>query len=331
MLWLKWIGRDLKYSIRSLLKDRGSVALALLALSLGIGATTVIVSVVYSLLVNTFPYKDPSRIIHFYIVSPDQPWRSAWYPLPEFLEYRAQNQVISDVLGGASMEVLYNLENSTYRVRGALLDSQALRALGVRPILGREIADADGAPNAAPTFLMSERLWRERFNRDSSLLGKTFRLNGVVRTLIAILPPRFSLHNADVFFPTTMGPGLTQALVNGERGERSQPLLVWTYARLKPGVTPEQAAANIEVIARNLAKAYPFRYPKQFKVAVVSMSDAYTTTTFKQMLYILLGAVLTLLLIACSNVSNLLLARATTRERELAVRASLGASRWRST
>jgi putative ABC transport system permease protein len=317
----------LRYAVRSLLRDRGSVALALLALSLGIGATTVIFSVVYSVLVNAFPFRDQSRVVHFYAMAANgQGGGSWWYSAREHLDYKAQNHVFSHFLGGASMEVLYNLGNETYRVRGALIDPQAMPALGVKPALGRGITDADGARGAAPTFMMSDRMWRERFNRDPSVMGMTLKLNGTMRTLIAIAPPRFALHNADVFFPTTITPDLKSDLV-GFSAE--QPLSVWTYARLKDGVTLEQAA-DLEVIARNQQRLYPDQYPKgELKVTVVSLADAYTADSIKGMIYILVGAVLMLLLIACSNVANLLLARAMARETELAVRASLGASRGR--
>lgn len=323
---LGWIGRDLRHAVRSLLRDRTSVVLALVALSLGIGSATVIFSVAYSVFVNTLPYKDPGRVVHFYITAAERPGRSAWYPVEEFLDYRAQNQVFTEVLGGASMEVLYRLDNGTYRVRGAIIDPHALRVLGVKPVLGRDMTDADGAANAPPTFLMSDRMWNERFNRDPKVLGMTLELNGTFRTLIAILPPRVLLHNADVFFPTTITPDLTEAIVGGPT---NQPLDVWTYARLRPGVTKAQAAANVDVIAHNEARLHPTRYPKNFTVSVVSLADAYTAESLQQMVYILIGAVLMLLLIACSNVANLLLARAAARETELALRASLGSSRVR--
>src|SRR5687767_10754314 len=134
---LQSLGRDVKYAVRSLLRDRGSVALAVVALSLGIGATTVIFSVVYSILISAFPFQNPTRVVHFYVERADRRGGSHWYPAPEFAEFRAQNSVFSHVLGGASLEVIYTLNNSTYRVRGAHLDTQALSALGVRPILGR--------------------------------------------------------------------------------------------------------------------------------------------------------------------------------------------------
>jgi predicted permease len=323
---LAWIGRDLRHAIRSLVTDGGSVALALLALSLGIGATTIIFSVVYSVLISAFPFRDSSRVVHFYVNAANQPGRSAWYPAREFLDYRAQNHVFSHVLGGASLEVLYNLDNATYRVRGALIDPQALPALGLKPILGRDMTDADGALGAPPTFLMSDRMWNERFNRDRNVLGMTLKLNGTMRTLIAITPPRFLLHGADVFFPTTITASSTEALMGGSS---TDPLDVWTYARLKPGVTLPEAAADLEVIARNQARLYPDRYPTPFSITVMSLADAYTATSLKEMVYILTGAVVMLLMIACSNVANLLLARTTAREMELALRASLGASRAR--
>ena len=234
--------------------------------------------------------------------------------------------MFSHTLGGHSLEVLYDVEGDTYRARGALIDTQALGVLGVRPILGRGISDADGTPEAPPTFLMTDRMWNERFGRDPGVMGRTFTMNGTPRTLIGILPPRFAMHNADVFFPTVM-TGELKASMSG--GPDAMPLAVWTYARLKPGVTPEQASANLQVIAGNLATLYPNRYPEGFRISIVSLADAYTATSLKEMVWILTGAVLMLLLIACSNVANLLLARATARESELALRASLGASRAR--
>jgi putative ABC transport system permease protein len=264
--------------------------------------------------------------VHFYVQTPEGQGRSAWYPVHEFLEYREQNDVFTHLLGGASMEVLYDLDGATYRVRGAIIDPQALGSLGVRTTLGRAPTDADGAAAAPPTFLMSDRMWNERFNRDPDIVGRTLNLNGTMRTLIGVLPPRYAMHNADVFFPTTIGPGATNALIGGAG---NAPLQVWTYGRLKDGITPEQAAANMEVLARNQARLYPQRYPEGFRIAVVSLADAYTAASIKELVYILVGAVLMLVMIACSNVANLLLARATARESELALRAGLGSSRAR--
>jgi putative ABC transport system permease protein len=323
---LRWVGRDLLYSVRSLQRDRGSVSLALLALSLGIGAATVIFSVVYSVFIASFPYKDPSRVVHFFIQTPQSPGRSAWYPAREFDAFRTQNQVFSDVLAGASFEVLYTRDNVAYRARGAIIDPHAVRALGIRLVAGRDMSEADGAPEAPPTFYITERLWNAQFNRDPSVVGQHLTLNGVVRTLIGVLPRGFSLHAADVFFPTTVTATSTNRAIGGDG---SQPLQVWAYARLKPGVTPDQAAANVSVIARNLTSLNPRRYPENLSVAIMSLAEVWTSDDLKEMLYILTGAVLMLLMIACSNVANLLLARSTAREAEFALRAGLGASRGR--
>lgn len=327
MSTLAYVWQDLHYAARSLRKDRGSVVLALLALALGIGATTMIFSVVYSVLIDPFPYKDSSQLVHIYIHSSTQtgPYGRNGYTVKEFFDFKAQNHVFSDMMAADGEDFVYQLGNTTYRVDGGILDPAMFSGLGVKPILGREITESDGAPGAPPVFVISDRMWHERFNRDPKVLGTTLTVNGVPRTLIAVMPPRFLLLNADIWVPMKITPSLDSAAVNGPAG---QPLYVWTVARLKPGVTTKQAAADMEIIAHNEAKAYPNLYPKQFKVLVGTIADLYARG-LRTMLYILLGAVLMLLLIACSNVANLLLARATAREKELAIRATIGASRGR--
>jgi putative ABC transport system permease protein len=328
MSGLTSIGQDLRYALRSFGKDRGSIALALLALALGIGASAVIFSVVYSVLINPFPYKNGGRLLYIYTHNATDPGHFGRnvYTVKEFLEIRAQNHVFSAVLGGTTgIDVNYLLGNSTFDTRGAALEPATFAALGFTPVLGRPITESDADPAAPPVFLMSDRLWNERFHRDPKILGMTMTINGVPRTLIGILPPHFLLFRGDFFFPMRITPDLTGAFTGGPA---AQPLLVWTVPLLKPGVTLTEAAADVNVVLHNQAKVSPNLYPKQFNVYLDTITDI-TTASLQKMIYILLGAVLMLLLIGCTNVANLLLARATARERELTVRATLGASRSR--
>lgn len=321
------IWRDLRYAVRSFRKDRGSVALALLALALGIGATTVIFSIVYSVLIDPFPYKDSGQLVHIYIhdMKSTGPYGRNGYTMKEFDDYKAENHVFSDMMAANNADVLYIKDNATYQANGGVLDPGMFSGLGVNPILGRGITESDGQPGAPPVYLLTDKMWHERFNRDPKILGTTLTINGISRTLVGIMPPRFQLLGADLYIPMKFTPDLTAAAMGGPA---SQPLYAWTVARLKPGVTLAQAAADCDVIARNEAKIYPDLYPKQFKVIVGTITDIYTRG-LRSMIYILLGAVLMLLLIACSNVANLLLARATAREKELAIRATMGATRGR--
>lgn len=321
------IWQDLRYAVRSFRKDRGSVLLALLALSLGIGASAVIFSVIYSVLINPFPYTNSRRLVYVYIhsVNDSGPYGRLQRTPKEFFDLKQQNHVFSDVMGARPLNMIYRVGNATYQVLGAALDPSTFAGLGFRPELGREITQSDGAAGAPPVFVISDRLWHERFNRNPGVLGQTLTVNGTPRTLVAVLPPRFLLFRGDIFYPLTFTPDMTPAVIGQPA---TFPLYLWTTAVLKPGVSLAQAAADCNVIAHNDAKAYPNLYPKQFTVKVGTIID-FTTASMQTMIYILLGAVLMLLLIACANVANLLLARATAREKELAVRATLGASRER--
>ena len=317
---LNWFWQDLRFAIRGIKKDRGFALLAIFALALGIGATTVIFSVIENVLIEPFPYRDADRLAVVYVHDLTRPTdydRSA-YTVPEFLDIREQNHVFEEVLGVAPLDILYQDKEGTQQFTGASVTANAFEFLGMKPLLGRNIVPDDGKPGAPPVFSISYRLWKKQFNADPGLVGTTLVLNGESRTLVGVMPPRFLLWNADIWVP----------LVLNRSDPANQRTYLWTLGRLKPGVTLRQVISDFEVITKRLAKQYPAEYPTKFSVVSKTLTDS-VVGHFKATLYTLLAAVSMLLLIACSNVANLLLARATAREKEIAIRASMGASRGR--
>ena len=318
---------DFRYALRSLGKDRRFALIAVFALALGIGATTVMFSVMYGVLFDPFPYRDFQHSVMFEMWDvAGQPAQEArfHYTIPEFLAIREQNHVFEDMIGNYTLDVFYRNEKGTRRFRGGYVTANGFDFLGVPPFLGRVFSAGDVKPGAPFVFIMNYRLWQTEFSADPKILGSTFFLNGKPRTLVGIMPQRFNGYDAGVWLPLGLGPG-----ADGTSFPVKDPAVIWAMARLKKGVTLQAAATDVDAILHRLAQANPGEhYPRRFKVVTRTLLD-FVVGDFKKTLYALLAAVSMLLLIACSSVGNLLLARATVREREIALRASLGATRGR--
>jgi putative ABC transport system permease protein len=315
---MRSIVQDFRYGLRGLRQQPGFALLAIVALALGIGATTTIFSVMENVLLDPFPYADANRIVSIVIhdTARSQPGGRSWFEVPEFFDYQDQNHVFEEVIGGGNQDVLYTSGPGTERFDGAYVTGNMFQFLGVPALFGRTILPEDAKPGASPVFVMDYRLWQSRFNGDRNILGRSFVLNGSAMTLVGVMPPRFTKRGADLWYAFAL-----------DRAENKRSDLMF-QARLKRGVSTPQAEADIDVIARRLAKVYPNNYPKQFSVQIETWVDS-LVGHFRKTLYTLAAAVGLLLLIACSNVANMLLARATSREKEMAIRASMGATRWR--
>jgi putative ABC transport system permease protein len=334
--------RDFRYAVRSLSKDRKFVGTAVFALALGIGAATVAFSAFYNLLFNAFAAKDAGRLVVLSVQNADAGGRAEFLePLEGSLSdldvIRKQSNVFEDVAGFARGIELLNDGKDNHQVYVAHVTGNAFEFYGVAALLGRGIIAEDAKPGAPPVFVMSYRTWLGEFGGDASLIGKSFLLNGEQRTLVGVMPQRFhafgTLHQ--VWMPITD--------TRGDGGAAKEASVGTIMARLKRGVNVAAASAELDVIVKRLAKSKPEAFPKHFTARVQTATDflmgpwgignagGAETEHFdiKHMLYDLLAGVMMLLLIACSGVANLLLARGAAREKEIAVRTALGATRWR--
>jgi len=297
-----------------------STAVAVLTLALGIGGTTAIFSVFECAVLDPFPFADSHRLVA--LVSHDiregQYSGFSWVSAPEFLDYQKQNRVFDEVIGGAPEQVVLPGAAAPEMLIGVWVTDNYFRVLGVPPLIGGPITPADFKPGAPPVVVLGYKAWQSKFSGDPGIVGRTIILNHQPTTVIGVMPARFTPFGAEIYLPAT----LSRAKAT------DQPLYFLVLGHLKPGVSIKQAASDVAILAKRFAAVYPKDHPPEVTFGVESYADA-AIGDFRKTLYILLGAVGLLLLIACVNIANLLLGRATAREKEFAIRAALGAGRGR--
>src|SRR2546430_655623 len=307
--------QDARFTVRQIRKEPRFFAITLLTLALGIAATTIVFSVYYDALFVAFSYKDFDRAVALRIegVSNSGGWKGRDFFSPNELDaFRRQSTVLEDIVASENHSVLFDNGRIARVIQAATVTPNFFDFYGIPALSGRAFTSRDTTPRTNEVLVMSYQFWRTEFGGNAEILNKTLFLDGIPRTMIGIMPPRFHPDGADLWLssdPDASAGGLT--------------------GRLKPGITLQMAAADLDVIAHRVQKSNPSdTYPDQFVIRLESSRDV-ALGNFKKILYTLLAASFLFLLTACCNVASLFLARTTVREMEMATRSALGATRTR--
>jgi putative ABC transport system permease protein len=321
--WLEDFLADARFGARQLIRNPVVAVICILTLALGVGANVAIFSAVYAVLLRPLPFKDAGRLVLVNEYRAGNIGKTG-SPFVRYLQ-RAQHNDVFDASGGywdvsGGNEIVFGDGSIVERARFSIVTSSFFPLLGVQPALGRAFSAKENQPGTPRTFLASYKLWSERLGNSADAIGKVFRLDGEPYTLIGVLPQDFNFPiSCDIWMPIgVLGEGFIQDRVSHQ---------FWMIARLRPGASVERAQTEMDVIQNQLANAYPAS-DANWGVTVRPLLDDIVGDV-RRSLWVLLGAVGFLLLIACTNVVNLLLARAVSREQEFAIRSSIGAGRLR--
>jgi putative ABC transport system permease protein len=319
--------QDTRYALRMMRRNLGYTTVAVVTLALGIGANTAIFSIINATLLQPLPYRKGNQLVVVHQVAPKAGENDVRFSVKEIKDYREQNHTLSSLVEYHAMTFTLLGHGDAQRVATGVVSWNFFDVFGVKPILGRSFVASDEEPNAPPVLILSYEYWQRGQHGEPDIVGKTFEMNDKVHTVIGVLPPVPQYPNEnDVYMTTVACPFRSSERMIKNRDAR----MMRAFGRLKPGVTLQESNADLAVIAGRLEKEYPKYYPSVAGYSAdATQLRSDLTREARPTLFVLLAAAVFVLLIACANVANLILARMARRERELVVRSAMGAGRSR--